>query len=120
LIHQNSTLLNNIFEGFKIKAKCIKGVKYRHFLLFDVSLKPGCRISDITKYSEEIALIMRSITPILVTTVPEEGILRIQATHCKADILHLESYYDYVSSNYDIKGTLPFVIGEAFNGSPII
>jgi S-DNA-T family DNA segregation ATPase FtsK/SpoIIIE len=32
----------------------------------------------------------------------------------------LESYYDYVSSNYDIKGTLPFVIGEAFNGSPII
>jgi len=114
------TLLNDIFIGFKIKAECLKGVKYRHFMLFDVALKPGCRINDITGLSDEIGLIMRSVTPIIVTPVPEEGILRIQATHCKAEPLHFETYYDYVNKNHELRGKLPFVIGEAFNGDPII
>ena len=113
-------ILNNIFDGFKIKAKCIKGIKHRHFLLFDVVLQPGCRVNDIAKFSEEMALAMKSVTPILVTSIPKEGIVRLQTTHCKASILKFKEYNDYVFYNYPLNGIMPFVIGEACNGQPII
>jgi DNA segregation ATPase FtsK/SpoIIIE, S-DNA-T family len=112
--------LNKIFSGFSINANCIEAVRLKHFSFYDCILDPWCRLVDISKFSQEISLALKSLTPMLLTTIPERGIVRLQTVHTKPDILYFDQYYEQVSKNQKLEGDLPFVIGEKYSGEPLI
>jgi len=112
--------LNRIFTGFRINAKCVEATQLKHFSFYDSVLDPGCRLVDISKFSEEISLALKSLTPMLLTTIPEKGIVRLQTIHKKPDILYFNKYYDQVVNSQKLEGDLPFVIGEKYSGEPLI
>ena len=79
--------INELFVGFKIKANCIRAVRHRHFVYYDVELEPGTRISRISRYRDELAIAMKAKTSLIVKPIPEKGIVRLQTTHAIADKL---------------------------------
>jgi DNA segregation ATPase FtsK/SpoIIIE, S-DNA-T family len=112
--------LNSIFTGFGISAKCVGATRLKHFSFYDSVLDPGCRLVDISKFSQEISLALKSLTPMLLTTIPEKGIVRLQTIHTKPNVLDFSQYYEQVSKEQRLTGTLPFIIGEKYSGEPLI
>ncbi len=113
-------MLNKIFAGFKIKAKCVDALQLRHFAFYDVVLDYGCHLSEISRFSQEISLALKSLTPILLTPLPEKGVVRLQTIHKKPDILYFDQYYNEVCSKQKLTGVLPFVVGQKYNGEPLV
>lgn len=115
---QTVSSINEIFDGFNIKAKCIDAKQYRHFAFYDIALDRGTRISRITRYANELALAMRAKTSLIVTPISEKGIVRISTTHSAADVLEFESLYNE-NKHLMPKGILSFLLGETDEGKPL-
>lgn len=109
--------INNLFEGFKIKATCVGAERHRHFVFYDVELDPGTRISRISRYRDELAIAMKAKTSLIVKPLPEKGIVRLQTTHREADKLQFNELYNRSSAPDDT--TLPFLFGETDEGEPL-
>lgn len=109
--------INNIFDGFKIKAKCVGAETHRHFAFYDLKLDPGTRISRIQRYADELAIAMRAKSSLIVKPVPSKGIVRLQTTFREADTLFFEKLYNRPIPPKDMM--LPFVLGETDEGDPL-
>lgn len=109
--------LNEIFEAFKIKARCIGANTHRHFAYFDVELEPGTRISRIQRYANELAIAMRANSAIIVKPVPSNGIVRLQTTLRKADVVTFDELYG--SYTAPTNQFLPFLLGETDEGKAL-
>ena len=109
--------INELFEGFKIKANCVGAERHRHFVYYDVELEPGTRISRISRYRDELALAMKAKTPLIVKPIPEKGIVRLQTTHSVAEELAFSDLYRKSQAPSDF--TLPFIFGETDEGKPM-
>ncbi len=115
--HQMVSSLNELLQGFNIDAKCIDAKSHRHFAFYDVELARGTRLSRITRYAKELTLAMRAKTDIIVTPIPEKGVVRLHTTHSVADVLPFETLYKQHSAPKDY--ILPFLFGETAEGKPL-
>lgn len=109
--------INNLFDGFKIKATCIGTKQHRHFVYYDVELDPGTRISRISRYRDELAIAMKAKTSLIVKPIPEKGIVRLQTTHAIADKLMFSDLIQRTTPPKD--HILPFLFGETDEGDPL-
>jgi len=115
--YQMVSSLNEVLNGFNIKAKCIDAKSYRHFSFYDIELACGTRVNKITSYAKELALAMRTKTDIIVTPMPEKGVVRLHTTHSYADTLSFDSLFKKFKAPKDF--TLPFLFGEDAEGNPL-
>jgi len=109
--------LNNVLKSFKLKANCVAAHRHRHFVYFDVELQPGCRINKIMSLSREIAVAMRSSTEFSIKPIPEKGIIRLQTTVGKSDIL---KFSDLHKRNIRPDGFVQFLIGETVSSLTLL
>lgn len=110
--------LNSLLNSFNIKATCVDASQHRHFSYFDVELAHGTRISKITRYANELAVAMRAKSALIVTPIPEKGIVRLRTTHHEPDKIDFEEIYSqYLNSKPS--GILPFLLGETDEGKPL-
>lgn len=109
--------INNIFESFKIKATCTAAQQHRHFVYYDVRLDPGTRISRIQRYANELAIAMRANSSIIIKPIPSQGIVRLQTTLRKSDLLNFEDLYQ--THKAPKEQLLPFLLGETDEGNPL-
>jgi len=107
--------VNDIFQGFKIKAKCLSVNQNRHFSFYDVKLDDGTKISKIERYGSELALAMRVKTPFTVMAIPEKGIVRMHTTHDVASKIH----FNEINKDCPSDHLLPFLFGETAEGQPL-
>lgn len=107
------TLVNNFFQDFGIKAECLGAMYHRHFVNYQVKIKPGGKISKINSLIKELGLYLKSTTIPILNLETAEGLLSIEATTSPPEVLHLKSLYS------DKKGILPFVFGESSQGETV-
>lgn len=108
--------LNEVLTSFKIKATCIDAKRHRHFGFFDIKLNPGCKVADITKLSQEISLAIQTKTIVSLKTIPELGIVRLQAVMEDSETLHFD---ELSKRNGSGTGVLPMLLGETEEGEPL-
>lgn len=106
--------LNKVFEGLKINATCVSAYSHRHFSFYDVELGPGCMVSKLRHFSNEIALGLKSRSIPIVKTITEKGIVRLQVVNSVPETLPFEKMY---SSAIKPEGMLPFLFGETNEGT---
>jgi DNA segregation ATPase FtsK/SpoIIIE, S-DNA-T family len=106
---------NAILAAFKIAASCISYSKIRNISIYDIQLDLGTRIKDIEKYSNEFALALKAKSKPIITTIPSQGIVRIEFLD---DISYASSFYDEIPNIP--KSNLSMYLGTAVNGSPIV
>lgn len=113
---QRVELLNNVLNGFNIKAKCVDSKANRHFAFYDVELAPGTRLNQLMRYSKELSIAMRAKTDIIMTPIFEKGIIRLHTTQDSVSSIELNTLYN----NCDTPdGMLPFLFGETAEGHPL-
>jgi len=107
---------NNILDDFKINATCINYNKYKHFIYYDLMPEAGFRISKINRLANELALSVKANSKFIVNPILNEGIVRLQTTKGKKDVLHLQDIINK-RNNEDF---IPISLGEFENGNPVI
>ncbi|MDP2683505.1 MAG: FtsK/SpoIIIE domain-containing protein [bacterium] len=111
-----TNLLNSLLQGFNIGAKCVNAKAHRHFAFYDIVLDHGTKLSKLASYSKELSLAMKTKTDLIVTAIPEKGIVRLHTTSAASDILDFDKLY---SKNQTPQGLLPFLLGETAEGNPL-
>lgn len=109
--------INDLFDTFKIKARCINAQKHRHFAFYDIELNAGARVRHLTAYAEELAIAMRANSSLIFKSIPSKGIVRLQTTHKEADTLMFDELY--AKHTAPAKQVLPFLLGETDEGKPL-
>jgi S-DNA-T family DNA segregation ATPase FtsK/SpoIIIE len=109
--------LNNIFADLNINAKCFSCRKHRHFAFYDVKLGAGTKIKKIESSSREIALGLLSKSNPIISSVPEEGILRIKTTFKSNEVIDFNNLLQ--SHKNKLSGILPLLLGETDYGEPL-
>ena len=109
--------VNEAFEAFKISAECINAEKHGHFAFFDIVLSPGTRISEIQKYSDELAIALKTHSSFTLKPLPSKGIIRLQTTYGVAEKILFDSLY---SASLPPKSMyFPFLFGKTSEGKPL-
>lgn len=106
---------NQILKSFKIKATCVAINQHRHFSFYDLELAPGTRVNKLHQFSNELALALRAKSSPIIKIMAEQGIVRLQLAHKKADLLKLFEMYNASEA----KGFLPFLLGETNEGKKL-
>ena len=101
--------LNRVLRGCKLDAECVHSHHHRHFAFYDLVLQPGCRISRIKHFINEIALAMRAETAPIVKSIPSKGLVRLQITRSAPEMIRFQ---DLIASNPAPEGGLPFLFSE--------
>jgi S-DNA-T family DNA segregation ATPase FtsK/SpoIIIE len=70
--------LNNIFNAFSIKAKCIDYSAIRNMSLYDIALEPGTKVKTISAFSNELALALKAKSSPMIKILSEQGIVRLE------------------------------------------
>lgn len=109
--------MNDLLQGFRIKAKCIDAKSHRHFSYYDVELNLGTKISKLVRNAGEFGLAMKTKTDIIVTPLTEQGVVRLHTTHAAADILPFDKLYK--AHRAPASQHLPFLLGETAEGDPL-
>lgn len=106
--------MNDVLNGFKIKATCVNAEEHNHFRFFDLKLQPGTKINKIKNLCGELALALNFYSTPIIKVIPEKGIVRLQTTFMKAS--GTEFYKEYNELNKPKNMFLPFYFGENDEG----
>lgn len=68
---------NEILSSYKIKATCIDYHQNEHYMFFDVELRSGGKVKDIIRFSDEIALKLKSNSKPIVEALHSKGVVRV-------------------------------------------
>jgi S-DNA-T family DNA segregation ATPase FtsK/SpoIIIE len=109
--------LNEILKAFKIKAECISHSEVRNISLYDLHLEPGVRVKSIQKFSEEIALMMRSKHKPLFKVFSENGIVRMEIIQGSSPKI---SFYDEIGKINFQDTKIPMYIGPSTEGNDVV
>lgn len=109
--------LTDIIKSFKIRAECISYKKVRNISLYGVKLEPGERIQSLIKFSEEIALMLKSNGKLTFKSIPEDGLIQIESIDGPPHIINLLDELVKIKppQNY----SLPVFLGNSVNGDDI-
>lgn len=112
--------LNKVLVGLDIKAECTDASRHRHIGIYDVKLAPSERVRSIESRATEIALHLNSRCEPLIKPITEKGIVRIQSIISKPETINFEELYKRATSTIGVlKGFMPFLIGETYEGEPL-
>ena len=109
--------MNDVLDGFKIKAKCTDVSRNRHFIHYDIALNHGTKINKISQYATELAIALCLKTPFTVIPMPDKGIVRLHATYTASDAILLRDIYD--ANDRDKTHFVSFLLGESAEGKKV-
>lgn len=110
------TYFNTILHSFKIKANCTNYQESNNYFYYDIVLHAASKVKDVTKFSNEIALSLKSPIPNF-KIIPEQGIIRLEFSKVKKETVSLSSLLKNISKPENFK--IPCLLGEAVDGSPV-
>ena len=108
--------INSILSSFKVRATCQDHRKAGHISIYDLVLAHGARVKDIEKFSQEIALALRSKTFPLCKAIPALGIVRLQVIEDSPSKIN---FFSKVEELKKPKGILQSYLGETSEGNPL-
>jgi len=74
---ENVTLLNEVLSGYKVKADCVGYDRSNHFNIFQLKLKPGCKLRSLENLVDEIQLGMKLQGKPLFLMSPNDGTVKM-------------------------------------------
>lgn len=103
--------LNEIFNAFSIKAKCVDYSAIRNASLYDIVLDPGTKVRTINAYANELALALKAKSSPVVKVLSEKGIVRLEVLTDKPQKI---SFYNKreILEGYKI----PIYLGSSIDG----
>lgn len=110
MIQEKISKINKILSSFKIKAECNKYYDYKHLEFYDLIPLDGFKINRLNSCLDEISLILKS-KDIISNIIFDKGIINLQLVKHNPSLLKFEDVYQKIPV-----GTLPFILGEKFNG----
>jgi len=108
--------LNNIFDNYRVGAECIKYNESGSYYFYDILLKPKARIRDIDKYSDEIALLLKSPSKPNITLDHNEGIIRLEFFKAQPSSINI---FDMLPKNVPDNSGLRCLLGKTINGEDV-
>jgi len=109
-------ICNQVLRDLQIKATCVNAERHRHLAFYDLRLESGCRVSRIELFSREIALGLRSKTNPIITSIPEEGIVRLRVANEISATLKFDDLYQIDEKPI---GIFPCLLGETDAGKKL-
>lgn len=91
----NIALFNKILSSYKIKANCVKYASNDYYMFFDIELCSGGKVRDILKFSDEIALNLKSSSKPIIETLHSKGVIRVGFTKNDGNSLNLNDVLKY-------------------------
>jgi len=108
---------NNIFTVLKIKASCTSSMVRDNYIMADILLEPGTRLTRLNNLKTEISLLLKTMTPITLTPIPQLGIVRLLGaigSPKKMDWQKLSSKWQLTRP-----AGLQVLLGESTDGQPM-
>lgn len=105
--------LNEVLNGYKIKAECVDYKERDNFKVFYIKLNPGCKIRTLENIATEIQLGLQLLSIPIFTPVPELGLVKMVSTK-KSDKIIVTNIINYDDDNFNA------YVGLDSEGSPVI
>ncbi len=112
-------ILNRIFIESKLKAHVNKCYEEGPFLICDLILEPGGKVSKIENHSTEIALALKSKTEPIIYAIPHKGIIRLELLMREPKMVKfndLSSSKEFISPDKE----LPIILGKTRRGNSLV
>lgn len=104
---------NNILQSFNIKAFCINHQKVDHYFYYDIKLASKAKVKDISKFSDEISLALKTPCKPSIKVLHDKGVVRLEFITPRQQQLNLFDYF----TNTDIPtGNLMCLLGQTVDG----
>lgn len=107
---------NGILQSFKIKAICTDFRKADNYFYYDLNLNPATKVKDVTKYSDEISLALKTSSKPSVKILHNEGVVRLEFISARNKCLNL---FDYFSNDAIPNGEINCLLGQTVDGNPM-
>ena len=109
--------INLLLNSFKIKAKCISYKENHNYFYYDFNLESDGRISDLKKFSDEIAFAIKAPSKPFINLIHEFGIIRFEFYSKNNQVIDLFDMLRDFPKPKDYR--LPCLLGKKVDGSPI-
>jgi S-DNA-T family DNA segregation ATPase FtsK/SpoIIIE len=116
MMTQAITELNGILQSFKIKASCVDYNRSDNYFYYDLKLNPAGKVTDISKYSNEISLALKTAAKPTVKILHQEGVIRLEFVSPREKPLNL---FDYFTNDNIPNGAINCLIGQTVDGQPM-
>lgn len=107
---------NEILKSFNIKALCTNYQHIDNYFFYDIKLDLKSKIKDISKYSEEISLALKSSCKPSVKVLYDKGLVRLEFISRSKSRLDL---FDYFSNRNLPDGDLICLLGKTVDGKKV-
>jgi DNA segregation ATPase FtsK/SpoIIIE, S-DNA-T family len=105
-----------ILNSFAIKASCVNYQEVDNYFFYDVKLKPNAKVTDLRKYSDEIALALQASGKPSLKVLHQEGIVRVEFALPSPKTLYLFEYF----TNQDVPiGDIICLLGQTVDGKRV-
>lgn len=112
--HNQINEFNKLLQNFNIKAKCTDYKNIDNYFFYDLKLNPQTQIKDISKFTNEISLFLKTPCKPNIKIIHQDGILRLEFAEPRVNRLNLFDYF----TNSDIpNGNLTCLLGQSSDGS---
>jgi S-DNA-T family DNA segregation ATPase FtsK/SpoIIIE len=107
---------NTVLQDFKIKATCIDYQQTENYFYYDLSLNPATKIRDISKFSDEISLALKTFGKPIIKVIHNDGIVRLEFLSKRKKVLNL---FDYFNNDNVPNGEINCLLGQKADGQPL-
>lgn len=107
---------NDILISFNIKANCVNYQSVDNYFYYDIKLLSKSKVKDITKYSDEISLRLKTLCKPSVKIIHNKGVVRLEFISPRKNRLNL---FDYFTNEKVPSGDLICLLGQAVDGSRV-
>lgn len=116
MFKDNIEKFNDILRSFKIEANCQSFQEFKNACFYDIELKPGARVHDLEKYSNEFSLILKSQAKPRVNILYKKGLVRLEFIKSLNNKIKL---FDLGKTVKFPEGDLVCLLGETVEANPL-
>jgi S-DNA-T family DNA segregation ATPase FtsK/SpoIIIE len=113
---QNVQEFNLILKSLNIKASCLSYKETDNHFCYDIKLEPNVKVKILQRYSDEIALALKTNNKPNIKIIYNEGIIRLEFAIYKNKVLKL---FDYFTNDNLLEGDLICLLGENVTGQKV-
>jgi S-DNA-T family DNA segregation ATPase FtsK/SpoIIIE len=107
---------NTILDSYKIQAACIDYKQIDNYFFYDLKLSPNAKVKDISKFSDEISLALKTPCKPNIKILHNLGVVRLEFVTLRGSTLNL---FDYFTNEDIIKSDIPCLLGQRVDGKRV-
>lgn len=114
---ENIEKFNDILQSFKINASCVDYQHIDNYFYYDLKLLNKTKVKDITRFSDEISLNLKTPCKPSVKVLHDKGVVRLEFIDSSANVnINL---FDLFTEEEIPKGELVCLLGKTVEGNKI-